>query len=339
MARPHLTFFCELEAGPLQELFARQDVVNDLVDLQANVSLALLDLSTERAAVVRHLNETGIPVTAWQLLPKEQGYWFNASNVHQAATRYGEFKTWTAEHGLRWAAIGVDIEPDMREAELLGAEKRRLVHTLLPRAFDYERMRRAQSDYNLLLAQMRIDGYIVESYVSPVILDERKAGSTLLRRISGLVDVSVDREVPMLYSSFLRPRGAGTLWSYAPDVQAIAVGSTGGGVSVAGADQIRPLGWDELTRDLRLARRWVNDVYIFSLEGCVRQGFLAPLKNFDWDRPFTPPLDVAAQVNQFRGVVGTGLWMSAHPFTMLSSLLVVGWLLSKLRRLMKGSAR
>jgi hypothetical protein len=332
MVKPNLTFFCELEAAALQELFDNPAVIQDLQELQAGVSLGILDLSAERAAVVRCLNEVGIPVIAWQLLPKEQGYWFSASNAHQATTRYAEFKAWTEEHGLQWAGVGIDIEPDMREAEELVRGKRRMLHTLLPRAFDYERMRRAQSEYNLLVAQMRVDGYKVDSYVFPLIIDERKAGSTMLRRLTGLVDVPSDREVPMLYSSFLRPRGAGTLWSYAPDVQAMAVGSTGGGVTVGGADKVRPLDWSEFSRDLRLARRWCSEIYVFSLEGCVRQDLLRQLKVFDWDRPFTPPLDVAAQINQFRGVLRTGLWLSAHPLTMLSTFLAVVWLVSHLRR-------
>lgn len=332
MVKPHLTFFCELEAAALQELFDNPAVIQELQELQAGVSLGILDLSADRAAVVRCLNEAGIPVIAWQLLPKEQGYWFNAGNVHQAATRYAEFKAWTAEHGLQWAGVGIDIEPDMHEAEQLVRGKRRMLRTLLPRAFDYERMRRAQSEYNLLVAQMRVDGYKVDSYIFPLIIDERKAGSTLLRRLTGLVDVPSDREVPMLYSSLLRPRGAGTLWSYAPDVQAIAVGSTGGGVTVGSADKVRPLGWSEFSRDLRLARRWCSAIYVFSLEGCVRQDLLRQLKVFDWDRPFTPPLDVAAQVNQFRRALGTGLWLSAHPLTMLSTFLAVVWLVSHLRR-------
>jgi len=330
MTKPHLAFFCELETEALQALFADPAVLQDLNDLQARVSLGVLDLSVGRAQVVRRLNEAGIPLVAWQLLPKEQGYWFNVHNAHQAAARYVAFKAWSAENGLKWAGVGLDIEPDMRDAERLATDRWGLLAALLPRAFDYERMRRAQAEYSLLVAQMRADGYSVESYVFPLMLDERKAGSTLLRRVSGLVEVSADCEVPMLYSSFLRPRGAGALWSYAPEAQAVALGSTGGGVTVGGADKVRPLDWNELSRDLRLARRWVSDIYIFSLEGCVREGFLERIKGFDWDHAFTPPLGVAAHVSQFRRVLGTGLWLSAHALTTVSTLFALVWLLSKL---------
>jgi len=118
-----LTFACELETDELQELFADAAVVDTLVELGAGVSLGLLDLSAERAALVRRLNDTGVPVTAWLLLPKEQGYWFNADNATQATARYVEFKAWTAKHGLRWAGIGVDIEPDFAEMQQLAPLK------------------------------------------------------------------------------------------------------------------------------------------------------------------------------------------------------------------------
>jgi hypothetical protein len=41
--------------------------------MQASISLGLLDLSPLRAAVVHKLNEAGIPVVAWLLLPVQEG--------------------------------------------------------------------------------------------------------------------------------------------------------------------------------------------------------------------------------------------------------------------------
>jgi hypothetical protein len=332
MAQPRLTFFCELEADALQALFADSSVMDDLVALKASVSLGILDLSPERAAVVHRLNEAGIPVIAWQLLSEEQGYWFNLGNAPQAAACYADFKAWTDQHGLQWAGVGVDIEPDIREVQQLSADKWRLLSALLGRVFDTGRLRRAQADYGALVAHMRADGYRVDSYEFPLIVDERRAGSTLLQRVAGLVDVPVDREVFMLYTSFLRPRGPGALWSYAPDAQSVGVGSTGGGVQVAGIGDVPPLDWDEFSRDLRLARHWGDDVHVFSLEGCVRQGFLARLKAFDWDQPVTPPLEMAGQVERLRRVLRAVLWASAHPLVLLAGLLGGLWLLSRLRR-------
>jgi len=46
--------------------------------------------------------------------------------------------------------------------------------------------------------------------------------------------------------------------------------------------------WEELSRDLLLASGVTRDIFVFSLEGCVRQGFLERLLDFDWRaaRPF-----------------------------------------------------
>jgi hypothetical protein len=323
-----LTFGCELQTDELQELFADPVVLDALVDLGAGVSLGLLDLSAGRAAVVRELNRAGIPVIAWLLLPREQGYWFNADNAPQATARYAEFKAWTAAHGLRWAGIGVDIEPDFAEMQqLLGGDRWRLLPKLLCRAFDGERVRRAQANYAALLAQMRTDGYRVESYQFPFIADERKAGSTLLQRTFGLVDVQADREVLMLYTSFTPGIGPALLWSYAPDAQGIAVGITGSGAEPEGLAE--PLSWEQLARDLRLAGRWRDEVFVYSLEGCVHQGFLAQLRGFDWGQVITPPLNAARGLMGLRKGLQAVLWASAHPTLVVVGLLGLAWLLGR----------
>ncbi len=332
MTTPRLTFFCELEPEPLEALFADSTVIEALGALQAGVSLGILDLTPARAEVVRRLNQANIPVIAWLLLPKEQGYWFTAGNAAQAVARYVDFKAWTAEHKLQWAGVGLDIELDFREAQLLLTDRRRLLPVLIRRLFNTGSLRRAQSEYTALVAQIRAEGYPVDSYILPFILDERRVGSTILQRLGGLVDIPADREVPMLYTSHLGRRDPGLLWSYAREAQAVGIGITGGGVELEGMPDIRPLDWEEFSRDLRLARRWTEEIYVFSLEGCVQQGFLERLQTFDWEEPAVPPLESAARVEQFRKVLRAGLWASAHPCTVLGGVLGVLWLLSRRRR-------
>lgn len=332
MAQARLTFFCELDADALEAAFADETLLNDLVALGASVSMGLLDLSGQRASVVRLLNEAGVPVIAWLLLSEEQGYWFNTGNANLAATRYLDFRVWTAQHKLAWAGVGIDIEPDMNDARLLtGGDWRLLLPKLIHRTFDSESLRHAQMAYSALVAQMHADGYRVDSYIFPFIIDERRAGSTLLQRIAGLVDIPTDREVPMLYSSFMRPRGQGILWSYIQGAQSVGIGSTGGGVDVGGLDEVAPLNWDELSHDLRLATRRVDDIHIFSLEGCIQQDYLTRLKSFDWGRPVKPPIESAKQVGRIRRVLRVLLWASAHPTIVLGSLIGLLWLLPRLR--------
>jgi len=61
---------------------------------------------------VRKLNRAGVPVVGVPLVPADQGYYFTPDNVEQPRASYDRFTAWTAEHGLVWDAVGLDIEPD-----------------------------------------------------------------------------------------------------------------------------------------------------------------------------------------------------------------------------------
>lgn len=332
MTAPQLTFFCEMDSSALESLFADGTVMRDLQTLQARVSLGLVDLSAERAAVVRRLNEANIPIIAWQLLPQEDGYWYNVTNADKAAARYDAFRAWSAEHRLQWDGIGIDIEPDINDMTrlkqgavggVLGGLLRRLVD---PGALDLPRRQYAD-----LVARMRADGYRVDSYEFGFLLDEHRVGSTLLQRLLGIVSPPADRTVWMVYSSFVGGYGPAVVWCYAPEMDALAVGSTGGGVEVDGAasGDFHALDWDALRRDLLLARRWVDDIGIFSLEGCARQGMLEQIKTLDWSQRVTPP-DPAQQdrVQFVRRAVRSVLWLSKRPaITLAVGLIALWWLM------------
>ena len=109
VVEPRLTFFCELEPGPLRALFADSTVIEDLAALQASLILGVLDLSPERAAVVARLNEAGIPVIGWQPLPKEQGYCGSTSGTPPRRARAiwssGPGRLSTDCDGRAWAWI------------------------------------------------------------------------------------------------------------------------------------------------------------------------------------------------------------------------------------------
>jgi hypothetical protein len=336
MQPARLTFACELQAEPLEALFADPTVQEDLAALGARVSLAILDLTARRAATVRRLNAAGIPVVAWQLLPKSQGYFATLDNAPQAAAAYAQFKAWTDENGLAWVGVGLDIEPDLRDLQrLAGPGRGRLLLGLPSRLLDGGQVRRARESYGALVARMRADGYRVESYQFPFIVDERKAGSTVLQRLFRVMDVAADQETLMLYSSFaqrLRPwLGSALLWSYGPYAQVIGVGITGQGVEADAGLRVPALSWDELSRDLRLARRWRDEILIYSLEGCVGRGLLQRLRTFDWNEPVGPPLDAARRVDQWREALRSLLWATSHPLFLLAAILAIAWLVVSLR--------
>jgi len=298
--------------------------------LDAAVSLGILDLSDDRADVVRRLNNAEIPVIAWLLLPEEEGYWFNIDNYEQAAARYVSFKAWTTHHDLKWAGVGVDIEMDIQDLRRIMEQKKHeeFASRLFTRYLDKRRVSKAKQAYQALVDLIHADGYPVESYHVPLISEERRAHSTVLQRTIGLVDLEVDREVLMLYSSFYRPDGAAVLWSYAPEADSVGVGNTGGGVKVKGVIDLDPLTWEEFSRDLRLCVRREKPIHIFCLEGCVEQGFLCKLKEFDWDRPVSVP-DSLTRVRAFRTGITAGLWLLERPWVILialASLIGLGFL-------------
>lgn len=316
--KTEITFFCELRAAELKKLFEDRFVFDDLKTLNAGISLGILDLSLERANVVKKLNRLGIPVTAWLLLPEEQGYWFNLGNYVEAAARYQEFKIWSEQNQLEWDAVGLDIEADINEFREMSDQAGSVLQKALKRLRDTKGYRLAKKAYEALVAQIHADGYLVESYHFPLIVDDRDAKSTVIQRTAGLVDVAVDREVLMLYSSFFRPHGHSVLWSYAQNSQAIGIGNTGGGVQVGALENVPYLSWQEFATDLRLARRSGKPIYVFSLEGCVKQDFLPRLVTFDWQAEVNIP--PTALVSAGRGSLHGLLWLVERPFVLLAGL-------------------
>ena len=117
------------------------------------------------------------------------------------------------------------------------------------------------------------------------------------------------------------------LWSYGKEAQSIGVGTAGGGTEIPGVSALPTLDWAAFSRDLRLARRLTDDVHVFSLEGCVRQGFLERLADFDWSEPVAPPSEYAEQVGGIRRTLRAVLWADAHALEVLVGLIAAVWLL------------
>jgi hypothetical protein len=324
MRPPQLTFACELGHARLAELFADSAVVDDLLALNARVALMCSDFSDQRAGVVQQLNAAGIPVTGIPLLPLAEGYYYTVDNADRAAGSYREFAAWTRRHGLVWDGVGLDIEPDARIFLQIADGPWGLVPMLVPRLADRARPARSTAAYQQLVEQIRADGWRVENYQFPLIADERQAGSTLLQRLA-LVDVATDREVWMLYSSFLRALGPGLIWAYGPQAQAIAVGTTGGGPDIPGSPQMPALNWEQLAGDLRLARHFCDQILIHSLEGCVWQGILPRLRSFEWADVDGPP-DGARGAAALRRALRAALWASANPWLVLGITAASAWL-------------
>lgn len=307
LARPELIFACDRPTSQLQELFT-PNVIADLAALHAGVALSTEDFTSERAAMAKKLSDAGISLFAWLVLPHDEGYYVNAVNAPQTSERFEAFDRWTRENGLHWQAVGLDIEPSLTEFAAMRDHKLRLAATLIRRAFDAERAKRAQFEYAALIRRMQSRGYRVQTHQLPFIADERKAHTTILERTLGIVDVRGDEEVLMLYTSFNHETGAGMIWAYGLEAQVIAVGSTAGSGDPATDARVPPLNWDEFSRDLIVAAHFTHRVGIYSLEGCVKQGFLPRLKALDWHAPVMVSADALGRGASFRERAQHVLW-------------------------------
>lgn len=293
MPRPALFFFNEQDGPQLAETFV-PTTLTQLRVLRAGVSMGLRDLSDERARVVRALNDAEVPVTGWLLLPRDEGYFATHANADRVEAAYERFHAWTRTNALRFQGVGLDFEPDIRELDQLMERPGRTLAQWLFRRGRGAQVAEAVVRYRALIDQVKADGFSVEAYQFPTIVDDRQRGSRFWQATLGALDVSdqpdsigagPDREVVMLYTSLLGLVGPGLLESYAPHCRSVGIGSTGGGI-----DPFPKLTWAELERDLVVASRFASEVFIFSLEGCLTQGFLPRLTTVEWERQLvTPP--------------------------------------------------
>jgi hypothetical protein len=322
--RPPLWFACcDHGIEQMNALFADGTVIADLKELHAGIAMALDDLSPERAAMVQRLNTEGVPMIAWLVLAHDQGYYVNASNATQTTARYEAFQAWSRENHLRWDAVGLDIEPVFDEWR---TSRIKQVGIFLRRSFDGDRVWKAREDYHDLIQKMQSDGHRVQTYQMMFIADERRAHSTMLERWFGMVDVRGDEEVLMTYSSFNHRVGSVIVWDYGPDAQALAVGSTLGSDNPQTDARTGPLDWDEFISDTLVASHFSKIIGVYSLEGCVKQGFLAKLKTVDWNQGVTLRGATVAGVGRFRKSIQAILWLASHFYYLLVAfVLLLAW--------------
>lgn len=316
---------CEHDLAEMHTILANPDTLKDLKDLHAEIAIAIPDFSDDRAAIVHRLNHEGIPAIAWLMLPEKDGAYMNADNEPQAAARVHAFEQWTIDQKLQWAAVGLDIEPNFNELAALKTHRWRLITTLLSRAANGKRIENAQQSYSALIRTTQSHGYRVQTYQMPYVPAEQSARSTLLDKMLGTVEVQGNDNYLMLYTSFVRPIGAGMLWSLGRDAQDIAIGSTdGAGAAGLGAG---PLNWEEFSRDLIVASHYSRNIGVYDLEGCARQGFLPKLRSFDWGQAVVIPSASVTRAKRMGAAMRTALWIGSHiVYFFIAGLLLLAWI-------------
>jgi hypothetical protein len=289
--QPHLIFSTELDGMALYNLLLRDGLIEELAAQQCGIAVAICDFNQARIEAIHQLNAHGIYTVAWLLLPANEGYWFNLQNYPQAIEHYRNFRAWAWEHHLQFQAIGIDIEPPQSEVVHMQRWRLRDLARRLWLAHENVLYRAARSAYTELIAEIQRDGYEAHVYQFPLIADDRRAGTSLIQRALDIVDLPADLEVLMCYSSMPieslgNDLGGALIASYGPAADSIGVGSTGVHISpgdtVEHDNTVPSLPWEALERDMLLACRYTDTIYVSSLEGCVERGLLPRIATIDW---------------------------------------------------------
>jgi hypothetical protein len=284
--QPRLFFFTELDGPALLELLGRPGLLELLATQQHGVALSVARLDAARAQAARLLNANGIPLVAWLLLPPEKGFAFNLQNYPQARAHYSEFRAWALEHGLSFEAIGLEIEAPPGEDPAHPQWGLREVARRFWLAGENVLYPSARAAYIELVGLIRHDGYEVHSYQMPLVVDDRRAGTTVIQRALDIMDLPADVDVLMCSSCVPSERldydlGGALIASYGPSADAIGVGSADD--DDTGDGRVAQLPWPALRRDLLLAGRHTDTIFIFSLEDCVERELIGRIATLEWD--------------------------------------------------------
>ena len=319
-ANPTLSFFNEMKSPALVQLFKDTSVIVNLQKLHAQVRMGILDLTDERASVVRDLNNAGVPVFAWLLLPEEKGYWFNSSNGQEAIARYKEIKQWADNHKLQFSGIGLDLELDYNDAKLIKTNPWKLVAKIPARLFDKSELEKGRKEYATLISLIKADNYPVESYYASFIKDEVSLHQTSIQQASKFLDIKTDKEIPMLYSSFMgNADGLIKIYGIDLNLQAVALGSTGGGVDTT----LPTLSYEQLVHDINVAAKQSTEIHIFSLEGCVSKGYLTKLVDYTYDSTVTLDPKQIKSVSKLQSTVKRVSTILSYPVTLFTVIIVI----------------
>lgn len=327
--RPIVTYIYNMPSHTMAE-FWRDEVYTHLSIHQMRICMAIRDTSDIRAEIVRQLNRRRIPVVAW-IVPEEHAstHDYRMHDAEEFNTRYQHIHGWSISQGLRWDAIGIDIEPDIRDTVRFGDDPKVDYQTLIQRFGERWHIDEATTQYQAIMARIHADGYQSESYEVPFVRDDRVSQSTVARRLLGLPNVAAQHTVVRLCSSTARPYGPGLIATYAPEYAAAIIGNVDDG-----NDTNHPLSLAELLRDVaHVAACGVKHIYITEMAHIFASGWHEHIAQPTWLRQPLPVADEThRQVARMRAGLRALLWAGARPAVLLPLLIPVLLLVRRMLR-------
>lgn len=329
--QPQLILATRLTGTLLHQTLSNSAVINQFGDQEYGIALAMTELDDDQVAVVRLLNFHGISTIAWLLHPPDEGGGFNLQNYPQSVERYREFHTWATQHQLHFDAVALHIElPAEEMAQFRHMRWRDIAHRLWL-AHDNVLYPAARTAYTDLLAEIRHDGYETHVFQTPLMVDDRRAGTNLLQRALDVVDLPADLDVLICSSTLPLTNATSNLRSaliasYGPDADSIGIGYADGSMNgmhstVHGAQS----SWDALERDMLLAAQYTDTIYIFSLESCLEHGMFPRIADIDWGSVPSAPVKQRVTLELYRSLFLALLLLARHSRQLLAWL---GWVIA-----------
>lgn len=195
-----LSLMTALPSGHLHKMVSDSSLQASLQQFRPNIRLGMIDFSEERLALVKLLDSLEVPMTAWLLLPAEEGMQLSWKQSQKAKERYEQLLQWSHEHKINWTGIAMAITPDGEEEDWMAKRKSRYAEQLFSRMYEEEELQESKRNYQNLIHQIQADGYLVELYVPAYHIDAKKADSQAMHWITGVPYLEADRLVPMVYA-------------------------------------------------------------------------------------------------------------------------------------------
>ncbi|MEH0155443.1 hypothetical protein V6R21_14950 [Limibacter armeniacum] len=297
-----LSFFTESQGYQLKVLLDDESI-KQLVRLKAGIKMGLTDLSDSRAEVVQKLNKAGIPVTAWLLLPKKDGYWMNAYNHELSKQRYRDFATWSAKHKLEWDNIGLSFESYASDQRVINKSFMTVTKVFFKRILTAESQYDGDNNYLNLMHSIRRDGHKREVYLTPYELDSRTAQSEAWHNLNGTMKVASDREVPIFFNHFSDNAehalaqhivyGQNSNYSF----PAVIVGSFNEKKPLSKELNKQPFTLEHLYQHFHIARAKDTEVWAYGLEGAIQESILPKIDLLG------QPKQVFSSKQSYKGVI------------------------------------
>ncbi|HLX91295.1 MAG TPA: hypothetical protein VKR32_06405, partial [Puia sp.] len=128
--------------------------------------------------------------------------------------------------------------------------------------------------------------------------------------------------------------------NYGAKAGGIAIGSTSEAADSSLNSKFSALNWEQFSNDLITAAHFSKIVGVYSLEACVHRGFLAKMKNFNWQQPVHIPGSAITATAHFRAMVQRVIWISTYwIYVLLGLVALIVLLIWQIRKLRKKPAK